>query len=180
MQIAPLSTERLDLSAPCTADIPEIVRLANNFAVVRNLARLPYPYGPGDAEYFLEEVVPAEPNWRVARKSDAVLLGFVGLQPLERESVVELGYWFGEKHWGRGYATEAASAVVAHAFRDLSVQKVLSGHFAANPASGRVLAKIGFREVGRSRRYSQSSDADLPHVDYVLERSEWTGKVSAD
>ncbi|MEM8687079.1 MAG: GNAT family protein [Pseudomonadota bacterium] len=173
MTIAPLSTERLQLDAPHVRDVPEIVRLANNYAVVRTLARVPHPFGPEDAHYFLNEVVPKEPNWRVGRKSDGALLGFVGLNPRETPAVMELGYWFGEEHWRQGYATEAARAVVAHAFRALGVQKIVSGHFAMNPASGRVLAKIGFAKTGRSTRYSQVAGEALEHVDFALERADW-------
>ncbi|MEM8647463.1 MAG: GNAT family protein [Pseudomonadota bacterium] len=173
MKMAPLATDRLHLSAPEARDVPEIARLANNYAVVRMLARVPYPFGPEDAQFFLNEIVPNEPTWRVGRKGDGALLGFVGLNPMETPAVLELGYWLGEAYWGRGYATEAARAVVAHAFDHLGVQKIVSGHFAMNPASGRVLAKIGFQETGRSRRYSQAAGEALAHVDFVLERSGW-------
>lgn len=177
MKIAPLSTDRLDLGAPGSQDIPEIVRLANDSEVVRTLARLPHPYQQKDAQFFLDEVVPVEPNWKVTRRSDAALLGFVGLKPLEASRTMELGYWFGRAYWRHGYATEAAQAVVAHAFEDLGILKILSGHFAMNPASGRVLEKIGFRQTGRSQRYSLAADADLPHVDMLLDRGEWSAST---
>ncbi len=177
MKIASLSTARLRLSAPDARDIPEIVRLANNIEVVRTLARVPHPFGPEDARYFLDEVVPKEPTWRIGRKSDGALLGFVGLNPMEKPSVMERGYWFGQEHWRQGYATEAARAVVDHAFSKLGVETIVSGHFAMNPASGRVLAKIGFRETGRSKRFSQVAGEALAHVDVVLERSTWRGRA---
>ena len=174
MNITQLTTDRLELAAPTPQDIPEIVRLANDYEVARTLARLPYPYGEKDAQYFLDEVIPVEPNWKVMRKSDEALLGFVGLKPVEGWRVVELGYWYGRAYWGHGYATESARAVVAHAFDDLGTEKILSGHFAINPASGRVLEKIGFRNTGHSEVYSLAADADLPHVDMVLEQREWS------
>ena len=58
-----------------------------------------------------------------------------------------VGYWFARTAWGRGYATEAARALVAHGFDELGLDRVVGHHFVENPASGRVLAKLGFAEM---------------------------------
>ena len=68
---------------------------------------------------------------------------------------VELGYWIARPYWGLGYATEAAEAVVGIARDALRLKALSAGHFVDNPASGRVLEKIGFRPTGEvGRRYS--------------------------
>jgi RimJ/RimL family protein N-acetyltransferase len=63
-----------------------------------------------------------------------------------------MGYWIGREFWGRGYASEAAAALVAHAFGPLGLQRVQAHRFARNPASGRVLEKAGLHLEGRSPR----------------------------
>ena len=172
MTVSTIQTERLALSQPCRSDLARIVRLANDYEVAKTLGRMPYPYGPEDAVFFLDSIVPKEKTWRIVRKHDAALLGFVGLKPIN-DGIVELGYWLGREFWGHGYATEAASRIVQHAFMDLEIQTILSGHFTVNPASGRVLEKLGFSESGRSERFSSALKQALPHMDRKLTRSEW-------
>lgn len=172
MKVPTIQTERLDLCEPRRQDVPEIVRLANDFDVARHLARLPHPYGPDDALFFLDNVVTSEPTWRIARRCDEALMGFVGLKPVDDE-VLELGYWLGHRYWGAGFATEAAAGVVSYAFENLGMDRIISGYFAANTASGRVLEKLGFVEVGQSQRFGLAMGSDLPHVDVEMTRDEW-------
>ena len=172
MTIPTLATERLELAQPRQDHLAAIVQLANDYEVAKTLGRMPHPYRLSDAQFFLNEVVPKEPNWQIARKVDAVLLGFVGLKPIT-DDVVELGYWLGREFWGQGYATEAASAIVAHTFVTRNIETILSGHFTSNPASGRVLEKLGFSAYGRSERFSSASNQTLPHIDLKLTRNQW-------
>jgi len=65
----------------------------------------------------------------------------------------ELGYWIGRPWWGNGFATEAARAVVGQAFAGLGLARVFAHHFVSNPASGRVMQKIGMRQEGVLRRH---------------------------
>src|SRR6185295_14357895 len=60
---------------------------------------------------------------------------------------VEMGYWIARAHWGRGYATEASIALIDIA-RTLGIAQLEGSHFIDNPASGRVLEKLGFRPLG--------------------------------
>ena len=61
----------------------------------------------------------------------------------------ELGYWIGEPYWGNGFAAEAGEAVKSHCFGRLGLRAVLARHFVGNPASGRVMQKLGMRRIGR-------------------------------
>ena len=77
------------------------------------------------------------------------LCGAVGLQIADAHRHAELGYWIGVPFWGKGYATEAASAAVAFGFDMLRLNRIYAHHFAGNTASQRVLEKIGMRHEGR-------------------------------
>jgi len=148
-----LETERLLLRPLKAADISYFVPLLNNFEVSKNLSRVPYPYTEDDACAF---VVRAAQGWAagtdhplaVLRKPD-VFIGMCGVHPSQDW---EIGYWLGRPFWGSGYATEAARRAVAWAFEALKTEMLKSGWFHDNPASGRVLSKLGFRPAGEEGR----------------------------
>ncbi len=173
MDVPDLATARLTLSAPGRADAPDIVRLVNDLAVSRWLGRVPFPYAPADADYYLSEVVPAEYVWKAAHASTGEMAGLVSLMPRRKDDGLVLGYWLGRAHWGQGFATEAARRVVDHAFADLGRDRVDAGCVAENVASARVLRKLGFVEFGRSTRRSAALDLAMPHIDMRLDRSGW-------
>jgi RimJ/RimL family protein N-acetyltransferase len=64
----------------------------------------------------------------------------------------ELGYWIGKPYWNQGYCTEAAKAVLRYVFSALELNRVGAIHFTRNPASGRVMQKIGMRYEGERRQ----------------------------
>jgi RimJ/RimL family protein N-acetyltransferase len=125
--------------------------------VVRNLASAPWPYGEADARAFAAlPVDPFHPRFLITRAADAAVLGCIGIGPRPQgegandsgSGDIELGYWIARDHWGQGYATEAGAAVLAIA-RTLGHRELFAGHFLDNPASGRVLRKLGFEPTGR-------------------------------
>ncbi|OAN57073.1 GNAT family N-acetyltransferase [Sphingomonas sp. TDK1] len=140
-------TQRLTLRPGWPEDAPALARAIDHEAVVRNLSRAPWPYSIEAAETFLS-------HWTETRflafehQAGAVaLVGCIGIDPAGDEAH-ELGYWFTPAAWGKGYATEAGRGVLAAA-RAAGIRRVTSGHFVDNPASGRVLRKLGFRSTGR-------------------------------
>lgn len=84
-----------------------------------------------------------------------------------------LGYWYGRAHWGKGYATEAATAALDAYFAEADATTIVSGAFDENVMSQRVLAKLGFVETGCSMKYSTARNALVSHVDMLLERTAW-------
>jgi RimJ/RimL family protein N-acetyltransferase len=81
---------------------------------------------------------------------------------------VELGYWIARDHWGRGIATEACRALVDIA-RTLRLRSLEASHFLDNPASGRVLAKLGFEPTGIvAPRLSRARGEQVPARLYRL------------
>lgn len=173
LQRPDLATDRLALRLPALIDADAIVRLVGDWAVARQLARVPHPYGLEEARFFLNEVVPAEWVWAVTRRPTGELLGMAGLTPTDHAT--ELGYWFGRPHWGAGFATEAARAVLAHGFHALGLICVAAGHFEDNPASGRVLAKLGFTESGRTMLDCLATGESRPAIRMQLEAADFTG-----
>jgi len=143
-------TPRLLLRPGWIEDAPALATAIGEEAIVRNLARVPYPYEETDAHAFLAMGEDARlPRLLVfARTLGAPrLIGGCGLH-LEADGDVALGYWIARPHWGLGYATEAARAVLALG-RTLGHRRIVAGHFTDNPASGHVLRKLGFRPTGR-------------------------------
>ena len=141
--------------------------------VVRNLASAPWPYGEEDARKFTTLAIdPYFPRFLITRADDAEVVGCIGIDPLdEGEPVpansVELGYWVARPHWGQGYATEAGAAVLQIA-RTLGYAHVVASHFIDNPASGRVLQKLGFAPTGRVvERHSCGRGESAPAVEFV-------------
>ena len=117
--------------------------------VVRNLARAPWPYRAEDAHAFAAlPADPFHPRFLVTRARDAAVLGCIGIDPADAPGTVELGYWIARPHWGQGYATEAGEAVLAIA-ATLGHSEAVASHFLDNPASGKVLRKLGFEPTGR-------------------------------
>lgn len=143
-------TDRLLLRPGWIEDAPALVHAIGDEVIARNTARIPWPYSLADAEAYLGmSKDPHAPNCLVfARTNGApVLVGNVAISLDENGH--ELGYWFARPYWGRGYATEAGTALLRAARESLKIARINSGHFVDNPASGRVLRKLGFRPTGK-------------------------------
>src|SRR5690606_34305364 len=89
----------------------------------------------------------------ITNRTSRDVVGATGLTLDAEHDRAELGYWIGVQHWGRGYATEAAAALVAYGFEHLGLNRIYATHLLRNPMSGRVMEKIGMREEGVLRQY---------------------------
>ena len=170
-------TERLLLRPGWAEDAPALAAAIADERIVRNLATAPWPYRLRDAEAFLAQPRdPVLPSFLVFERTDGEprLVGSCGLGR-RPSGAVELGYWIARPFWGRGFATEAGQAVIAGARDSLRLRRLASGHFLDNPASGRVLAKLGFRPVGTEPRYSVGRGAEVPCKLFELELGESAG-----
>jgi RimJ/RimL family protein N-acetyltransferase len=143
---ATITTDRLVLTTPTLAHVPAIARLANNRRIFEVMARLPFPYGEEDARFFIEQIVPSAEEKCYAITHDGVFMGIAGLT-FAAGKAPELGYWLGEPFWGRGYATEAARALV-DAARAAGIPALRSRALVTNAGSRNVLRKAGFTELG--------------------------------
>jgi RimJ/RimL family protein N-acetyltransferase len=143
-------TERLLLRPGWSQDAPALFEAIGDERIVRNLATAPWPYRLDHAEAFLAtEREAAEPSLLIFLRGTGApeLIGGIGFGPRPSGNA-EFGYWLRRSHWGRGYATEAGRALLAAARHGLRVKRLDAGHFIDNPASGRVLEKLGFRPTG--------------------------------
>ena len=179
-EIPVIETPRLLLRPFMSADAGEVQRLAGAREVADTTGRLPHPYPDGAAEGWIgahsaDWAAHRELALAITRREDGVLLGAVGLVFDPANLKAELGYWLGVPHWGQGFATEAASAVIDYAFRVLGLQRVQAHHFARNPASGRVMLKSGMRREGTSPRAFHRNGRFEDVVFYGVIRRDWPG-----
>jgi RimJ/RimL family protein N-acetyltransferase len=168
-----LLTPRLLLRSFKSEDVPAIVRLAGVKEIAATTLNIPHPYAEDDARSFLAK---ANEDFRVGHSvSFAIsilpeheLCGAVGLHIADAHRRAELGYWIGVPFWGKGFATEAASASVAFGFETLHLHRIYAHHFSGNTASQRVLEKIGMRHEGRSRQHIRKWDRYVDVENYGL------------
>jgi len=168
-----LETERLQLRAPRLEDAKIVANLANDRRIAENTARVPHPYRRADAEDF---IAAANRNGGetvfVVTLRDGALIGACGLMIDERETP-EIGYWLGAKYWGKGYATEAARALIDHAFTDLDCEALQAAARVTNPASRRVLEKCGFQWTGAGLLRVRALNSSAPVDRFRLDRGLW-------
>ena len=166
-------TERLTLRPAWPEDAGELSRAIGHEAVVRNLAQVPWPYSRGDAESFIAMRQKADGTafFLICAHEHGLarIVGGIGLHRQD-DGATELGYWLTPHAWGRGYATEAGRGVLRTARETLRLRRLVSGHFVDNPASGRVLRKLGFRPTGRVvPRMSLGRGGEAPCATFELD-----------
>ncbi len=138
-----------------TGDKINLVRFANDRRIWRNLTHMfPSPYTEEDADHWLQIVNEFDPDTHFAIEVNGLAIGGIGAAPLEGifSGTSEFGYWLGAPYWGKGIATAAAQAMVAHAFSNLACERLEAAVFEWNPASMRVLEKAGFSLEGVLKR----------------------------
>ncbi len=153
-----LRTDRLILRPLAATDIERLAEVANDRRIARNLTpAFPHPYTRDDAVAFVESepdrlaIVPVEPIDSLGPGMVGVVGGsdLGGDQPSEHEGVHSFGYWLHPDAWGRGFATEAAAAYLDHIVQSRQPRRCEAAIYGWNPASGRVLEKLGFTLEGR-------------------------------
>ena len=107
------------------------------------------------------------------------LVGSIGMILTPEHQRGEIGYWIGVPYWNRGYATEAGIAVVEYGFRELDLNRIDAHHFGANPASGRVLEKLGMTCEGRMRQNICKWGELKDTVHYAILREEYKASDSS-
>lgn len=168
-----LETERLVLRAPRFEDARAIAAVADDRRIAEMTANLPHPYAEKDAENWIANAWSgADHPFLVTLKTNGALIGATGFVMPELGDP-EIGYWLATAHWGKGYATEAARAVVDHLFTEHGVCAVAASARVVNPASRRVIEKCGFQWVGVGLMRSRLLASSVPVDKFRLERSTW-------
>lgn len=161
-------TENLFLRPAFPEDWKAVFTGIGEQEIVRNLATAPWPYTEMDARRWCAR---PQNDWLpsfVVVLPDVGVIGSAGLGLDDATGEVQLGYWTARKHWGKGYASEAARGVLEVA-RAIGHKRVVASHFVDNPASGRVLQKTGFQATGEVRPgYSMARGGHDPVACYEI------------
>ena len=185
-----LTTPRLVLRAFRTSDARRVSEIAGDRRVAETTLTIPHPYTEQDALAFFarqSELHRASGSsvYAITLRTpsgtgDGELIGAVGLMIDRNHRRGELGYWIGVEHWNQGYATEAARALAHHGFAELGLERIHASFFHANPASGRIMQKIGMKHEGTSRRHVFRFGVWHDSVHYGVLRDEFlTGEGGA-
>lgn len=174
-----LHTDRLLLRPFTSADAKDVQRLAGDKAIADTTLNIPHPYLDGVAEEWIathqsgfeaRKVV----NFAVVSRDTGELFGCASLINLSaRYERAELGYWIGRPYWNKGYCTEAARAVVEYGFSVLELRRIYARFLKRNPASGRVMEKIGMLREGCLREHAKKQEQFEDIVLYGVLKSEW-------
>jgi RimJ/RimL family protein N-acetyltransferase len=166
-----LRTPRLCLRRFTVADAARVCEIQSNWNVARMLRMASYPPTVESIGAWLAE---HETEWlsgkafRFAVLFEGHLIGCSDVDGIQEEAG-EIGYWFDEAYWGRGFASEAAGAVQRFALEVLGLKRLRSGHAADNPASGGVLTKLGFKPGIRRLQWHQPRREEVWHQTYTYE-----------
>ncbi|MCU0495274.1 MAG: GNAT family N-acetyltransferase [Chloroflexaceae bacterium] len=173
-----LTTLRLVLRPFTLADAPQVQLLAGAFEVADTTLHIPHPYPDGLAESWIARHADefrsrTAVTYAITTRETGELCGAISLSISQQHQRAEMGYWLGVDYWNRGYTTEAAGALLAYGFTSLNMHRVQAGHYGRNPASGRVMQKIGMCYEGTRREFLRKGERFEDIVLYGLLRSEW-------
>ena len=170
-----IKTERLTLRRTQSTDAQTMARRINDPDILRMTATLPMPYFTLTADFWL---IRAAADWRQGNSfayaithTDDSMMGVVDLFK-NSEDDWEIGYWIGKEFWGKGYMPEAAKALLSEGFRVFDAPYIDAGYFEDNPASGRVLEKLGFVDKNEpSRLFSVARGERFTGIELRLPRN---------
>jgi len=153
-----LETERLVLRPYNQTDAKRVQQMCGDPAVAATTLAIPHPYPDGAAEQWISTHADSfrqgtEAVLAITLKPAGSVVGSIGLSVNKNHVRGELGYMVAKEHWNRGYCTEAARALVGFGFGVLGLNRIQAVHFPRNPASGRVMQKLGMTREGRLRQY---------------------------
>ena len=173
-----LRTRRLTLRPFTLADAPEVQRLAGAREIAATTAAIPHPYEDGMAEEWIKSHATGlefetTVVYAITDAAGGTLFGGIGLTIVMEHARAELGYWIGHPYWGRGYCSEAAAAMLRYGFEEVGLRRIMARHFAINPASGRVMQKIGMAREGAMRQHFVKWGEPLDIVFYGILADEW-------
>jgi RimJ/RimL family protein N-acetyltransferase len=171
-----LETERLCLRTPRLEDAKRVAALVNDRRIAENTARIPHPYALADAREWIADANKKDGEAAFVIIAAGEIIGGCGYH--SRDGVPEIGYWIGVPFWGNGYATEAARALIDHAFGDRGYPMLVAGARISNPASRRVLEKCGFQWTGVGLYRIRAIQSSAPLDRFRLERGIWASLKS--
>jgi len=152
-----IGTERLVLRQLALNDAAAFSKLAGDYDISKMTGSLPHPFPLYSAEFKIMYLRQQKRRGLAYPYAITVnggeLIGVMDLFRSAPDTALEIGYWIGKPYWGQGLSTEAAKAIIQEAKDRLGVQALMAGVFADNPASLRVLEKLGFKTTGSEEMY---------------------------
>jgi RimJ/RimL family protein N-acetyltransferase len=179
-----LFSKRLVLRPFDESDASTVQQLAGAREIADTTLNIPHPYEDGIAEQWITDHqdqfrAGTHAVFAITKRESGPLIGAIGLTIDDAIKKAELGYWIGLPFWNKGYATEAASRLVAYGFEDLALNRIAAQHLARNPASGRVMQKLGMSHEGTLRqgtmKWGKFEDLEV----YAILGSEWRARSAA-
>ncbi|KMQ63792.1 GNAT family acetyltransferase [Chryseobacterium sp. BLS98] len=156
-----IETERLILSQLQEGDIPFVTEYLQDKIFSDLTSNIPYPYTREHAEFWMKmsrESFENNTGYTFAvRNKEGNILGAIGLHDREDDKA-ELGYWMGKPFWNKGYITEAATALIGFGFQELQLNKIYATYFLQNPASGRIMEKVGMEQEALLKQHVRKGE----------------------
>jgi ribosomal-protein-alanine N-acetyltransferase len=173
-----ITTDRLVLRPFQASDARDVERIVGAFEIADMTRSIPHPYPPGLAAQWIASLAPryqdgTQATFAITSREGGGLIGAIGLVIAPADQHAELGYWLDLPFWGQGYMTEAATAMLRFGFKELGLERIYATHLARNPASGRVMQKIGMRYEGCLRGHVRKRERFEDVAQYGLLRAEW-------
>jgi RimJ/RimL family protein N-acetyltransferase len=139
-------------------DAPEVQRLAGDQEIADTTINIPHAYPDGAAEKWIsthQETFDqtGSATWAITLKDSGRLIGAVSLIVDKDFDRAVIGYWIAKDFWGRGYCTEAARAVLDYGFNQTGLNRIFAWYLTRNPASGKVMQKLGMKPEGCLRQH---------------------------
>lgn len=170
-----LETERLILSQLEEKDIPFIVEFLQHRIFSDLTSNIPYPYTEDDAKFWVKmsrEVFENKTGFTFGiRNKEEQIIGAIGLHDRDDDKA-ELGYWIGIPYWNKGYVTEAANAIIGFGFKELALNKIYATHLLHNPASGKIMEKIGMEQEALLKKHVKHGDEYFDLAMYSIFKEE--------
>lgn len=160
------------------SDALRVKELAGEREIAETTANIPHPYEDGMAEEWIsthQDAFDSEQSvvFAIELRPEGPLIGAIGLGISKIHQWAELGYWIGKPYWNHGYCTEAAREVLRYGFEDQNLNRIQARHMPKNPASGRVMEKIGMSPEGTLRQSLRRFDAFEDAVMYSILHEEY-------
>jgi ribosomal-protein-alanine N-acetyltransferase len=153
-----LETERLTLRPFQLSDAEQVEKLAGDKQVASTTLNVPHPYPEGGAEEWIatHESKYLEGKgvaYAITLKNSGELIGCISLAILVEHNQAELGYWVGVPYWNKGFCTEAGRTILEYGFKTMGLNRIHASYLIRNPASGRVMEKLGMLHEGTLRQH---------------------------
>jgi 8-oxo-dGTP diphosphatase len=167
-----LKTKRLHLRRPVMADADNVARCLNDFDIAKMLVRVPWPYTPEGANWWISQWLEGRQNgWCFAlaeRDNPEFLIGVVSIEPMNKSHGI--GWWLDHNLWSMGYMSEALQDIILHAQATHPQAILTAGAIVDNPVSLHIQKKLGFAVIGQEKAHclSRNMPVDLIKTQLVL------------